>query len=99
MLQGLPSWMFEGGFKVSSGAVEWHIGGYGTDFDHSKISEPLPCAAFVFLARLTGGCGYLVGPPPTHTIWLQQLSRTPNHHVISPHPCINPIPKYDPDRP
>ena len=39
LLQGLPFSLFNGGFKVSSGTVEWYISSYGTDFDNSGIAS------------------------------------------------------------
>ena len=41
LVQGLLLWLFEKGFKVSSGTVEWYIGSYGTDFDNSEIASPV----------------------------------------------------------
>ena len=31
---------FKGGFKVSSGTVEWYISSYGADFDSSETASP-----------------------------------------------------------
>ena len=33
-------WLFQGGFKVSSGTVEWYMSSYGADFDNSEIASP-----------------------------------------------------------
>ena len=41
IVQDLPFWLFKGGFKVSSGTVEWYTSSYGTDFDSSEIASPL----------------------------------------------------------
>ena len=37
--QGLPFWLFTGGFKVSSGTVYWYRRSYVTDFDKSEIAS------------------------------------------------------------
>ena len=37
---GLLFWLFKGGFKVSSGTVDWYRNSYGTDFDYSEIASP-----------------------------------------------------------
>ena len=39
-IQGLLAWLSKGGFKVSSGTVEWHISSCGVDFANSKIASP-----------------------------------------------------------
>ena len=36
--QGLPFWLFKGGFTVSSGTLKWCRSNYGTDFDKSEIA-------------------------------------------------------------
>ena len=36
--QGLLFWLFTGGFKVSSGTVEWYRSSYDTDFGNSEIA-------------------------------------------------------------
>ena len=38
--QDLLFWLFKGGFKVSSGTVEWYRKSYGTDFN-SEIARPV----------------------------------------------------------
>ena len=40
LVQGLICWLFQGGFKVSTGTVQWHRGSCGTDSDHSEIASP-----------------------------------------------------------
>ena len=40
---GLPIWLFKGGFKVSSGTVEWYRSNSGTDFDTSEMASPEGC--------------------------------------------------------
>ena len=39
-LLGPLCWLFKGGFKVSSGTVEWYRNMYGTDFDISEMASP-----------------------------------------------------------
>ena len=40
-LLDLLVWLFQEGFKVSSGTAEWDISSYGTDCDHSEIASPV----------------------------------------------------------
>ena len=42
-------WLFNGGFKLSSGTVQWYGSTSGTDFDISEIASPEVCA-YLFLA-------------------------------------------------
>ena len=44
--QGLPSWLFKWGFKVSSGIVQWHLNSYGADLDSSKTATPVHTSPF-----------------------------------------------------
>ena len=41
IMQGLLFWLLKGGFKVSSGSVEWYRIIYGTDIDNSEIASPV----------------------------------------------------------
>ena len=40
-MQGLPFWLFDWGFKVSSGTVPLCRSSYGTDYDDSEIAGPV----------------------------------------------------------
>ena len=39
--EGLLFWLFKGGFRVSSSAVEWYTSSYGTDIDKPKTTSPV----------------------------------------------------------
>ena len=39
-IQGLLFCLLKGGFKVSSGTVEWYKCSHCTDFDNSEIASP-----------------------------------------------------------
>ena len=41
LMQGTLFWLFQGGFKVSSGTVEWYRSSCGTLFDNSEIASPV----------------------------------------------------------
>ena len=41
MLQGLLSWLVQGGFKVSSGTASWYGSSHGTDLDISGMASPV----------------------------------------------------------
>ena len=41
MLEGLLFGLFEGGFKVSSGAASWYGSGPATDVDNSETASPV----------------------------------------------------------
>ena len=43
-LKGLLSWLFKGGFKVSSGSLEWFVGNYCTDLENSEIASLAICS-------------------------------------------------------
>ena len=45
--QGQLFWLFEAGFKVSSGTVKWYRSSYGTDFENSEIASPVGRLHFV----------------------------------------------------
>ena len=51
---GLLFWLLKGGFKVSSGVVEWYtIGSNGTDFDDSEIASPVKATEAICLRAVS----------------------------------------------
>ena len=44
MKQGLLLWLFEGGFKVSTGTASWYRSSYGIGFDDSEMPVKLLAA-------------------------------------------------------
>ena len=40
-VSGPGIWLFEGGFNISSGTVEWYLISYGTECGNSEIASPV----------------------------------------------------------
>ena len=69
--QGLLFWLFLGGFKVSSGTVEWYRSSDGTDSNKSEIASPVKQASATFrpddALPVAGCCPMAVAAGPSRT--------------------------------
>ena len=87
LVQGLLFWLFKGGFKVSSGPVDWYISSSDTDFDSSEIASPVVRPTYSCSAPdsmlLSAGCRHHCSScinPPSH---VATRPRSPKPEILA----------------